>query len=353
MISQEELKACTYNLLKERGVTVQDIADIVMMIQQPYIPDLTMDECVESVQAVLEKRETQNAIITGIELDRLAEQKKLSEPLQSIMTHDEALFGIDEILALSIVNLYGSIGFTNYGYVDKVKPGIIKNLDSKVDSHCNTFLDDLVGAVAAAAAGRIAHNTPNRVHHVVVEGQNMNVLVVIDMQHDFVDGSLGSPQAQAIVDNVRQKIASFDGPVIFTRDTHDTNYLESQEGRHLPVVHCVKDTIGWQIMESLITAAEKRNTIHPYFIIDKPNFGSSELVTRLQGMNAAEPIESITLVGVCTDVCVVSNAILLKAALPEVPIHVDAQCCAGVTEESHKAALLTMRQCQIEVSNDL
>ena len=104
MISQEELKACTYNLLKERGVTVQDIADIVMMIQQPYIPDLTMDECVESVQAVLEKRETQNAIITGIELDRLAEQKKLSEPLQSIMTRDEALFGIDEILALSIVN---------------------------------------------------------------------------------------------------------------------------------------------------------------------------------------------------------------------------------------------------------
>ena len=353
MISQEELKACTYNLLKERGVTVQDIADIVMMIQQPYIPDLTMSECVESVQAVLEKRETQNAIITGIELDRLAEQKKLSEPLQSIMTRDEALFGIDEILALSIVNLYGSIGFTNYGYIDKVKPGIIKNLDSKVDSHCNTFLDDLVGAVAAAAAGRIAHNTPNRVHHVVVEGQNMNVLVVIDMQHDFVDGSLGSPQAQAIVDNVRQKIASFDGPVIFTRDTHDTNYLESQEGRHLPVVHCVKDTIGWQIMESLITAVEKRNTIHPYFIIDKPNFGSSELVTRLQGMNAAEPIESITLVGVCTDVCVVSNAILLKAALPEVPIHVDAQCCAGVTEESHKAALLTMRQCQIEVANDL
>lgn len=181
----------------------------------------------------------------------------------------------------------------------------------------------------------------------------MNVLVVIDMQHDFVDGSLGSPEAQAIVDNVRQKIASFDGPVIFTRDTHDTDYLESQEGQHLPVVHCVKDTIGWQIMESLITAVEKRNTIHPYFIIDKPNFGSSELVTRLQGMNAAEPIESITLVGVCTDVCVVSNAILLKAALPEVPIHVDAQCCAGVTEESHKAALLTMRQCQIEVANDL
>ena len=170
MISQEELKTCTYNLLKERGITVQSIADIVMIIQQPYIPDLTMDECIESVQSVLEKRETQNAIITGIELDKLAEQKALSEPLQSIMTRDEALFGIDEILALSIVNLYGSIGFTNYGYIDKVKPGIISHLDSKVDSHCNTFLDDLVGAVAAAAAGRIAHNMPNRVHHVIVEG---------------------------------------------------------------------------------------------------------------------------------------------------------------------------------------
>ena len=158
----------------------------------------------------------------------------------------------------------------------------------------------------------------------------MNVLVVIDMQHDFVDGSLGSPQARAIVDNVRQKIEFFDGPVIFTRDTHTTDYLESQEGQHLPVVHCVKDTIGWQIMESLITAAEKRNIIHPYFIIDKPNFGSSELVTRLQGMNTAEPIESIT----------------LKAALPEVPIHVNSACCAGVTEESHQAALTTMKMCQ-------
>jgi len=109
MISQEELKACTYNLLKERGVTVQDIADIVMMIQQPYIPDLTMAECVESVQAVLEKRETQNAIITGIELDRLAEQKKLSEPLQSIMTRDEALFGIDEIQGKGYSEEYSSV----------------------------------------------------------------------------------------------------------------------------------------------------------------------------------------------------------------------------------------------------
>ena len=174
----------------------------------------------------------------------------------------------------------------------------------------------------------------------------MNVLVVIDMQHDFVDGSLGSPEAQAIVDNVRQKIASFDGPVIFTRDTHDTNYLESQEGQHLPVPHCVKDTHGWQIVDGLLETAEKRNTIHPYFIIDKPNFGSSELVTRLQGMHRVEPIESITLVGLCTDICVVSNAVLLKTGLPEVPIHVDSKCCAGVTPETHEAALTTMKMCQ-------
>lgn len=174
----------------------------------------------------------------------------------------------------------------------------------------------------------------------------MNVLVVIDMQHDFVDGSLGSPEAQTIVDNVRQKIASFDGPVIFTRDTHDTNYLESQEGQNLPVVHCVKDTIGWQIMDDLVEAAEERNTIYPHMIIDKPNFGSFELVTRLQGMHTAEPLESITLVGLCTDICVVSNAILLKTGLPEVPIHVDSKCCAGVTPESHEAALATMKMCQ-------
>ena len=174
----------------------------------------------------------------------------------------------------------------------------------------------------------------------------MNVLVVIDMQHDFVDGSLGSPEAQAIVDNVRQKITSFDGPVIFTRDTHDINYLESQEGQHLPVPHCVKDTIGWQIMDDLVEAAEERNTIYPHMIIDKPNFGSFELVTRLQGMHTAEPLESINLVGLCTDICVISNAILLKTGLPEVPIHVDSKCCAGVTPESHEAALATMKMCQ-------
>ena len=128
----------------------------------------------------------------------------------------------------------------------------------------------------------------------------MNVLVVIDMQHDFVDGSLGSPEAQAIVDTVRQKIASFDGPVIFTRDTHDTNYLESQEGKFLPVTHCVKNTEGWHIVSGLIEAAEGRPIMSPVSFIDKPNFGSLELLSRLEGMNSVNPIESITLVGLCT-----------------------------------------------------
>lgn len=181
----------------------------------------------------------------------------------------------------------------------------------------------------------------------------MNVLVVIDMQHDFVDGSLGSPQAQAIVENVRNKIASFDGPIIFTRDTHDTNYLESQEGQHLPVVHCVKDTIGWQIVADLVETAENRNTLDPTLFVDKPNFGSLELLARLQGMNEVDAIESITLVGLCTDICVVSNALILKAGIPEVSLNVDASCCAGVSSQSHEAALTTMKMCQVEIIHGL
>ena len=150
----KDLERYTYELLAERGVTLEDIAELVLYVQKPYMPNLSIDECRDSVASVLAKREVHNAIITGVELDKLAEQNKLSQPLQRIVTHDESLYGIDEILAFSIVNLYGSIGFTNYGYLDKVKPGIIKDLDSEVGGRCNTFLDDLVGAVAAAAAGR-------------------------------------------------------------------------------------------------------------------------------------------------------------------------------------------------------
>lgn len=156
--SQLEQKART--LLTERGVCVNDIAELVLFLQQAYIPDLTLEMCALSVNAVLGKREVQNAILTGIQLDLLAEQKQLMDPLQEIVEKDEGLYGIDEILAFSIVNVYGSIGFTNYGYIDKVKPGILAKLNDHTAPHVHTFLDDIIGAIAAAAASRIAHQHP-------------------------------------------------------------------------------------------------------------------------------------------------------------------------------------------------
>jgi phosphatidylglycerophosphatase A len=146
----------TIKLLEHRGVRVEDVAEIVMFLQKNYFPDLTLEMCAESVRAVLSKREVQNALLTGIQLDMLAEEKKLFSPLQEIVATDEPLYGIDEVLSLAIVNLYGSIGFTNYGYVDKIKVGILQKLNDKRFG-VHTFLDDLVGAIAAAASSRIAH----------------------------------------------------------------------------------------------------------------------------------------------------------------------------------------------------
>lgn len=147
--------------MEERNVTVLDIAKLVYFLQKDYHPDLQIQECVEHVEGVLRKREVQNAVITGIQLDVLAENDKLEEPLQTIVKTDEGLYGVDEILAFSIVNVYGSIGFTNYGYIDKVKPGILKYLNDKNSGKVNTFLDDIVGAIAAAAASRLAHRRAN------------------------------------------------------------------------------------------------------------------------------------------------------------------------------------------------
>lgn len=149
--------AATIALLKERRVSVEDIAEIVLMLQKDYFPELTLEECVRNVERVLTKREVQNAVLTGIQLDILAEQGKLIQPLQDIVRNDEGLYGCDEVLALSIVNVYGSIGMTNFGYVDKLKPGIMKELNRKDGPYCNTFLDDIVGAIASAASSRIAH----------------------------------------------------------------------------------------------------------------------------------------------------------------------------------------------------
>lgn len=154
----EEMHAMTIAMLERRGVALKDIGELVMALQLEYYPDLTIETCVENVKAVLNKRETIHAILTGVALDEIAEKKGLPEPLQSIVESDEGLFGIDEIIPLSIVNLYGSIGLTNYGYLDKEKLGILKVLDEMGNGHVHTFLDDLVAAVAAAAASRIAHS---------------------------------------------------------------------------------------------------------------------------------------------------------------------------------------------------
>ncbi|MFD2617910.1 phosphatidylglycerophosphatase A family protein [Terrilactibacillus laevilacticus] len=145
--------------LLDRGVKVQDIAELTYHLQRSYFPHLTIEDCIRHVEKVLSKREVQNGILTGIQLDRLTEKGLLDEPLQSMLKKDEGLYGIDEVVALSILNVYGSIGLTNYGYIDKQKPGILSRLNDKSTGDCHTFLDDIVGAIAAAAASRLAHNS--------------------------------------------------------------------------------------------------------------------------------------------------------------------------------------------------
>jgi phosphatidylglycerophosphatase A len=144
-------------MLSQRGVTLPEIADVVLQIQKGYYPELKHEECLAGVEAVLKKREVQHAVLTGVALDMLAEEHKLPEPLQSIVATDDFLFGVDEIVALSITNVYGSIGLTNFGYLDKTKPLIIGTLNAHKHGQCHTFLDDLVAAIAAAAASKIAH----------------------------------------------------------------------------------------------------------------------------------------------------------------------------------------------------
>lgn len=157
----EENKTESQNIAKDwlikRGVTLEEIAELVMLLQKPYHDDLTVEKCLHNIDRVLSKREVQNAILTGIQLDILGEKKLLEEPLQEFIKTDESLYGVDEILAFSIVNVYGSIGFTNFGYIDKIKPGVLKRLNNKETGEVHTFLDDIVGAIAAAASSRLAH----------------------------------------------------------------------------------------------------------------------------------------------------------------------------------------------------
>lgn len=171
-----------------------------------------------------------------------------------------------------------------------------------------------------------------------------NILVVVDMQNDFIDGALGTPEAVAIVPKVAEKIRNFTGKVYFTRDTHGPDYLETLEGKNLPVEHCIQGTKGWETCSGLSDLCTDS-------IIDKGSFGSVELGVRLQQENETEQIAGITLVGLCTDICVISNAMLLKAYLPETDICVDASCCAGVTPEQHENALAAMKVCQIRIEN--
>ena len=164
-------------------------------------------------------------------------------------------------------------------------------------------------------------------------------LIVVDMQNDFVDGALGTPEAQAILPYVKSLINDFSGEIIYTRDTHSEDYLSTREGRHLPVKHCTLGTQGWQIVDGIYKPGSR--------VFDKPTFGSYELAEFLFAENEREPIADVTLIGVCTDICVVSNAMLIKARLPEIDVCVDSRACAGVTPASHDAALATMGMCQI------
>lgn len=182
----------------------------------------------------------------------------------------------------------------------------------------------------------------------------MKVLVIVDMQNDFIDGALGTPAAQAIVDNVVKKIDQFDGDAIYiTKDTHQRNYLETQEGKLLPVEHCIKDTAGWRINDAVATAVSHAaiDSHKDVSVFQKDTFGSVDLGENLDMFSERQSIDEVVIVGLCTDICVISNALLIKAFLPEAKITVDAACCAGVTHESHANALAAMKVCQINVEN--
>ncbi len=168
-----------------------------------------------------------------------------------------------------------------------------------------------------------------------------NVLIVIDMQKDFVDGSLGTKEALGISDKLTDYVKSFDGDIIFTRDTHTENYMQTSEGKNLPVPHCIKGTPGHELYGNLKELSRSRT------VIDKPTFGSRVLAQMLYDENSKEEIEKITLIGVCTDICVISNALCIKAFLPETKISVISSLCAGTTPENHAKALDVMRCCQI------
>lgn len=173
----------------------------------------------------------------------------------------------------------------------------------------------------------------------------MKYLIVIDVQNDFVTGVLGTQQARDMLPRLLKKMREFEGEIWMTRDCHDGAYLDTQEGKHLPVPHCVAGTEGWRFPEEV----EQLRMQCAAPVYEKTSFGSVSLVTALKQACERGGVESVELVGLCTDICVVSNALMIKAVLPELPVYVDADCCAGVTPERHEAALTVMESCQIEV----
>ena len=181
----------------------------------------------------------------------------------------------------------------------------------------------------------------------------MKVLIIVDMQKDFIDGALGTPEAAAIVDNVAKRVANSDGElIIFTKDTHGEDYLNTPEGKKLPVPHCIQGTAGWQINPAIIDAWRGNGSTLklpelPDNTFTKPVFGSVDLVNFLKAREGE--ITEIEILGLCTDICVISNAIMIKNAMPNVPISVNATCCAGVTPQSHAQAINVMRMCQIDI----
>lgn len=179
------------------------------------------------------------------------------------------------------------------------------------------------------------------------------ILVVVDMQNDFIDGSLGSKNAAAIVPRVVEKINNFDGTIAVTYDTHTADYLDTQEGKNLPVIHCVDGTHGWQLNPLVDDALERhfKNKHGAPLAFFKPTFGSVELAEWVLRVCTNDKLDEVILVGLCTDICVISNAMLIKAYVPEIKVTVDASCCAGVMPDSHKNALAAMKMCQINIEN--
>lgn len=181
-----------------------------------------------------------------------------------------------------------------------------------------------------------------------------DILIVVDMQYDFIDGALGTPEAKMIVPNVIEKIKSYnnvDSFVFATRDTHDENYLETEEGKNLPVKHCIPSLSGWCIHDDVYDALQELGKKFYTVYINKPTFGALEFGARLRELSMLYDIENIEIVGLCTDICVISNAVIAKSALPNAHIKVDASCCAGVTPESHNRALDSMQTLQVEIVN--